>query len=373
VSPHEELAAKAERLRRLAAARGLDGILLGTQHNFAWLTGGRENGLDRGSDEGSCRLLVARSGAQHVLADAIEMPRVLAEDVAGLPFTPAQYAWEEQAADPALALRLAQRLCGPRIGVDWPGTEAPDVEGDVMRARTPLLPVERARLRALGRDAGEFAGAFCRALRPGGSEDEVARGLRAGLAERGMRAVVTLVAADERIARFRHPLPTAAAWRSAVMVVACVRRHGLVVSLTRIVHAGSVPADLEARTRAAAQVSARIHAATRVGVTGAGIYAAAASAYEAAGHPGEERRHHQGGACGYRIRDWIAHPACAERVQEGQAFAWNPSVTGTKVEDTCLLEGEELEWITASPGWPSLETHVGGRDYPAPAVLSVPA
>ena len=74
-----------------------------------------------------------------------------------------------------------------------------------------------------------------------------------------------------------------------------------------------------------------------------------------AGHAGEEGNHHQGGAIGYRSREWIAHPRSQEVVEERQAFAWNPTITGTKVEDTALALGERIEIVTSTPDWPSIE------------------
>ena len=73
-----------------------------------------------------------------------------------------------------------------------------------------------------------------------------------------------------------------------------------------------------------------------------------------AGFPGEELKHHQGGAIGYRAREWVAHPRSTEVVHERQAFAWNPTITGTKIEDTALLLDGRLEIITTSPDWPSI-------------------
>ena len=75
----------------------------------------------------------------------------------------------------------------------------------------------------------------------------------------------------------------------------------------------------------------------RKGFTAPQLYAVLSSAYAEVGYPGEEARHHQGGAVGYRAREWVAHPKSAEAVQDPEAFAWNPSITGTKVEDTALL------------------------------------
>jgi antitoxin VapB len=155
------------------------------------------------------------------------------------------------------------------------------------------------------------------------------------------------------------------------MVVACARRGGLIASLTRIVSAGHVPEELQRRTRAVADVYAKLLAATRPGTTGAELYEVAARAYAAAGFAGEEHLHHQGGACGYRTRDWVAHPACAERVHANQAFAWNPSCTGSKAEETCLAFAGRVESITQSPGWPQVSVQVDGREYHAPDVLAL--
>jgi hypothetical protein len=138
------------------------------------------------------------------------------------------------------------------------------------------------------------------------------------------------------------------------MVALCAERDGLIVSLSRIVTAGGL-ADLEVRTRAAATVFGRVLAATRPGVAAPRLYEALAAAYAEVGHAGEELKHHQGGAIGYRARDWVAHPRSQETVDERQAFAWNPTITGTKVEDTALVVGDRVEIITSTPDWPTID------------------
>ena len=155
------------------------------------------------------------------------------------------------------------------------------------------------------------------------------------------------------------------------MLVTCARRGGLIASLSRIVCAGSVPDELRRRTDAVARVNARLLAATRPGAVGSELYGTAAAAYADEGFEGEEHLHHQGGACGYRTRDWVAHPASAETVQVNQAFAWNPSITGTKAEETCMASAEGVEILTTTPEWPQITVRVDGREYPSPDVLSL--
>jgi antitoxin VapB len=214
---------------------------------------------------------------------------------------------------------------------------------------------------------GDLAGS----LAPGLTEREVARRANDALAAIGAEAVVTLVAADERLQRFRHPVPKDAQWKKLLMIVVCARRHGLVASITRIVCAGRVPEELRRRTYATAHVNAALFAATTPGVKGRELYDVAASAYRSEGFPGEEKLHHQGGAAGYRTRDWVAHPQCADEVQENQVFAWNPSITGTKIEETVIAFGDRIEVVTTTPGWPSIPVEVEGHSYAFPDVLSL--
>jgi len=348
---HEE---KLARLARLAAQTGAGGILLAGHHNIAWLTGGAANRIDASREAGSARLLLTADGRRFVLANAIEMPRLLDEELAGLGYEPIEYAWTDDQ-DPSHAVRAARAriASGASLAADWPLPETTPIEASLGRTRALLTDGEIARYRALGAEAGRLMARICRELSPGDDERDIAGLLVDGAAAMRARAIVALVGCDDRLRRYRHPVPTATKWRHVVMLALCAERHGLVVSLSRIVASG-VPEDLDAKTRATASVFGRLLDATRPGATGADLFRVAADAYAAAGYPGEERKHHQGGAIGYRAREWVAHPGSAEVVQPRQAFAWNPTITGTKIEDTALLLDGRLEIITTSPDWPSI-------------------
>ncbi len=367
-----EIAEKTGQLTRMLAAEGLGGVVLAAQPNFAWLTAGGNNGIDTSREQGACALLVGADGRRFVLASRIEMARLLEEELAGAGFEPVEYGWEEEKASPSLVADLAMKVLGNGValGSDLPpGSNVKAIDGAVSRCRYQLTEPELERFRELGRDAGEAMGEVARALAPGLSENEVARRVTDALGARGMRSVVTLVAADERIAKFRHPVPTEKTWERVVMLVTCARRHGLVASLSRIVSAGEVSEDLRRRMLASARVNAKLLAATRPGAVGSDLYRVAAEAYAAEGFPGEENLHHQGGAAGYRTRDWVAHPSSGEVVQTVQAFAWNPTVTGSKAEETCIASAEGVQVITTSPDWPQITVPVEGREYSSPDVL----
>ena len=362
--PQAEHHEKLERVTRVAQAAALRGVLLASHHNIAWLTSGRHNRVDASREAGSSRLLIAADGRRFVLANAIEMPRMRDEVLAGLDYEPIEYPWTDDQ-DAGHAVRAARRLLGDGpIGADAALPETTGIESPIARARALLTDGEVERYRVLGREAGHALGQVCRALTPGDDERDIARLVIDAAAGIHARAIVTLVGADERLRRYRHPVPTATTWRHVVMVALCAERDGLVVSLSRIVTAGP-PADLEVRTRATASVFARLLASTRPGATGSALYATAADAYAQAGFPGEELKHHQGGAIGYRAREWVAHPTSQEMVQARQAFAWNPTITGTKIEDTALVIDDRLEMLTTTPDWPLIA--LGTRDRPVQA------
>jgi Xaa-Pro dipeptidase len=346
---HDE---KLERAARVAHAAGVGGILLAGHHNIAWITSGRANRIDASRETGTARLLIAADGRRFVLANTIEMPRLLGEELAGLGYEPIEYPWTEDQ-DASRAVRAARSVLGEGVtlGADWPLPETTVVEPALARARALLTDGDITRYRALGREAGLMLGHVCRALTPGDHERDIARAIMDGALGLRARPIVTLVGSDDRLRHYRHPVPTAAAWKSVVMVALCAERDGLVVSLSRIVSAGGVP-DLDARTRATATVFGRLLEATRPAATAAHLYGVAAEAYAAAGFPGEELKHHQGGAIGYRAREWVAHPKSQEAVQARQAFAWNPTIAGTKIEDTALVIDERLEMLTTTPEWP---------------------
>jgi len=368
-----EIDEKTERLVRVCFSEGLAGVLINSQPNFAWMTAGGRNGVDSSRENGVATLLVRRDGKRFVLANRIEMARIMTEEVNGLNYEPLEFGWEEEKQNPAIIAKLARSVTTEAmpLGCDLPLSDAAVIDAAIARERYQLTASEIVRFKALGQDAGGAIGTLARSLSPGLTEREVARRTNEALGAIGADAVVTLVAADERIQRFRHPVPKDVEWKKVLMIVVCARRHGLIASLTRIVCAGAVPDELSRRTRAAAQVNALLFNTSKPGVNGRELYEVAANGYRAEGFSGEEKLHHQGGAAGYRTRDWVAHPTCADRVQKNQAFAWNPSITGTKVEETMIAFEDHIEVITTTPGWPSIQIEFGADTYILPDVLSV--
>ncbi|HEY3025142.1 MAG TPA: aminopeptidase P family N-terminal domain-containing protein, partial [Pyrinomonadaceae bacterium] len=164
----EEIEEKLERLIRVMADERLSGMLINSQHNFAWLTAGGRNGIDLSRDAGAGTLLVLRDGRRFVLANRIELPRLMSEELEGQGYEPVEFAWEEEKGNPGLVADLARSLAdGSALGSDLPIADSVRaVESAIARARYKLTNSELDRFRLLGRDAGEAIGKLARSLAP---------------------------------------------------------------------------------------------------------------------------------------------------------------------------------------------------------------
>src|SRR5947207_7633900 len=87
-----EINEKQQRVFGFLDQHSLDGVLLGTIANFAWMTGGRSNRIGAATETGAGALLVTRHG-QFLVADEIETPRLLEEELAGRGVQPLSYPW----------------------------------------------------------------------------------------------------------------------------------------------------------------------------------------------------------------------------------------------------------------------------------------
>jgi Xaa-Pro aminopeptidase len=330
-----------ERLRQLMKVRGVDAVVIRRPANFAWYTGGADTKVDHVAPEGVADLVVW-ADAELVLTSTIEAPRMRAEQVPG--FEVVEYPWHE---DRLAALRevVGEACVGSDLAL--PGTA--DLSDDIATLRRTLDADAIESLRAVGADASAAMAEAAAAVEAGMTEHEAAAALAAACRGRGLTATVLLAAADERIAMHRHPVPLGATIERRAMLVASAERGGLYANLTRIVELDEPDPELARRQRACEEILARMREeATRPGRTLADAFVACRRFYAEAGFPGEWRLHHQGGLTGYASRELIATPSTHPVIEPGQAFAWNPSVTGAKAEETFVLTDRGAEVVAGA-------------------------
>jgi Xaa-Pro dipeptidase len=331
-----------ERLAALMAHRQLDAVVLRRPVNFAWYTAGADSRVDHYGAEGVADLIVTPD-AERVLTNAIEAPRMRAEQVPRLDVV--EHPWDQDR-----NAHLRELLGAARVGADVPLAGTSDVAADVAALRRVLDFDAIDQLRAVGADVAAAVEEAAGAVLPGVDERSLAATLAAACRARGLTAPVLLVGADERIARYRHPLPVGATVQRRALLAVSAERGGLYANLTRIVELEEPDPELRRRCEAAQEILARMRdEATRRGRTLADAFSDCRRFYADAGFPDEWRLHHQGGSTGYVSREVIATPTTTDPIEVGMAFAWNPSITGAKAEETFLLGADGPELIAANP------------------------
>lgn len=360
----EEPQVKIERVREYMAGHRFSAVLLTRQNNFAWFTCGGDNHVVTASDMGAATLVITTKKVCVVTAN-IEAGRIAEEETRGLEIEVLAHPWQDE----ARKLEMIAQLMGLHAASDDGVAGTKLLAPDFAELRFSLTPQEVERYRALGRDCGEVIGKAAAGINPGETELQVAGRLSRGCLERNIVPSVTLVAADERVRKYRHPIAKANRIEKCAEIVLCGRRHGLVCSVTRLVHFGRAPGALAARHRAVVSVDAAFNVQTVVGACVGDIFKAGLAAYAAVGVSKEWELHHQGGPTGYAEREFLATAREKRTVQPNQAYAWNPSITGTKSEDTILAGKAEPEVLTGSPGWPMVEAGWQGKKMLRPAIL----
>ena len=328
-----------QRLRETMNRLGLEAVVLRLPANFAHYTGGADNRVDHSDPLGVAALLVTPE-AEYVVTDNIEAPRMREEETPG--FEGVEHPWYEGAAS------LYRELSGgATLGADFPLEGAWNVSEEIASLRYVLDAEAIETYRRAGSETSAAMKDAAASLSPGMTEYEAAANLIAACRKRGLITPVVLVAADERIVSYRHPIPRGAPIRRRAMLVVCAELGGLYVSLTRIVHFEEPDGDFERRQRACEEILRRMREeATRPSRTLADAFEDCKRFYAEAGFPDEWRLHHQGGMAGYAAREIIAGPDTLQEIQAGQAFAWNPSITGAKAEETFVLTDDGPEVIS---------------------------
>lgn len=363
MSTEAELNLKLERVRDLLARLDLDALLLRQTANFAWATSGADSHINTADSLGIASLLITPED-HLLLTNNIEARRLMEEG--GL----ADQQWNIKASQWYSGNdQILEATRGMKLGADvcMPGVQ--DLSKEVAGLRSQLTVQEGMRFRDLGSICALGMKQAAEAVRPGMSEYEIAGLLSQVVESRGVQAIVTLVAVDERIFSYRHPLPTSRQLQHYGMLVLCGRKWGLICSVTRLVYFGKLPEEIRHKGQLVAQIDAEMIAATRPGHTLGDVFHTAQSAYASAGFPDEWQLHHQGGSAGYAPREITATPFSNEPILMGQAFAWNPSITGAKSEDTILVGERSNETLTEMADWPTLDVQIGDQIIKRPAIL----
>ncbi|WLD92797.1 Xaa-Pro peptidase family protein [Alkalihalobacillus sp. AL-G] len=353
------------RIRSYLKTQDYDGILLRKKNNFSWVTGGKRNHIVQATEIGVADLLICIDEV-YLITTKMEESRIINEELneVGFDFEILSEDWFND-----IDQRIIEHGKGKRIVTDTPFYDWENVDSALVPLRSSLSKSEITRYKWLCQVAAKAVEATCKQISPGQTEFEIAGLLSKMVVDQGINVNVALVATDDRIYQYRHPIPTTKPLKKHAMVVLCAEYGGLVANVTRLVHFGPLPEDLEVNSEKVARIDSVMNASTKPGITIGEIVSKGIQQYEREGHPDDWKLLHQGGLTGYSSREFLATPTTRMKVSENQAFAWNPALPGVKSEDTILVNEEGIEYLTHTGGWVYQVIKMGSEEYLRPAIL----
>ncbi|MFH1615435.1 MAG: M24 family metallopeptidase [Planctomycetota bacterium] len=363
----EQVAANYEKVKRFLADYSLDGIVLASRANFSWFTAGKLNYVNAAGELGVAALLITKDNCICV-TNNIEHARIQQEEMDGTGIEVRSAEWFNAAA----TKKLWKELTGSdhlAADIDVTGLGLQRLPADFMRLRYELSQKAVDQYEELGKLAAACLEHTAKNIKKGSSEFEIAAMISHYCLSNGTRPWVILVAADERIKKYRHPIMTTARAEKMAEMILCLEQYGLIVSATRLVSFGPVDSEIAQKHQAVVNIDTAFIKSTVPGAKMSDVFTKGVNAYAENGYPGEWKLHHQGGPTGYAPRDFVATFDTDEIVTANQAFAWNPSITGTKSEDTIVATHTGQIIVSQAIDWPMIEGKWQGKKLLRPAIL----
>ncbi|OAA27226.1 hypothetical protein AT15_05240 [Kosmotoga arenicorallina S304] len=344
------------------------GLLISRSDNFSWLTFGARNHITLNTVEGVASLLITEDSVI-LLTDNIEKERLKSEEFYSDIWDELEIIeynwWEgEEKLLSQLSIASAKELIS-----DTGRYDTLNLNSRIAPFRYTLVEPEIETYRQLGKDCDEIFWELMPKLSPENTELEVQGMFYEALAKKGIEPLLTIVFGEDSSTRYRHNLSRNISIGKRVFVSICARKHGLVVSSTRSA-LFDVNAEITEQHRKNCYVDAVAIVNSLPGKRLSQIFLEIKRAYEAAGYDGEWKLHHQGGLAGYNPRELVASDFVDHILAKGNAVAWNPTITGTKSEDTVIVgEVPEIISFPQNSHWPAVELRVNDLTIRRPDII----
>ncbi len=368
----EEIGIKEKRVRALMDKHDLRGILLKTQANFSWFTGGGINEVTISDILGVTAVLITNT-ERIIITNNIEAARMIEDEgLSDLEFTIIQYEWHESDE----VKELIKIIDPDTIGCDAVGFSYTCLAKEIKELRYSLLPIEIDRYLWLGYKASLAVETILSMVKKGMRECMVTGEVLRMLWYDRIDSICNQSAADERTYKYRHPIATEKNIDKYLLFNVNARKWGLVTTITRSVYLGKLPVDLEKQYTDNLSIECGMISATKINTSMSTLFQHTKDLYKNHGYGDEWMLHHQGGAQGYNNRDYLAYPdSDTEMVCENQCFCWNPSIAGkdygTKTEDAFIVTKDETLMITNPVFFPKKEISINGINFIRPGILEL--
>lgn len=360
----EEFKLKKNRLSDYMKKKNIEAILMNKTSNYSWLTCGCRNKVVDYSEAGASSLLFYKDRL-FLITTNIEINRMMEEETNEFDFIePVSYNWYDSE---EFEKKVEKIVDIKKIYQDSPVFKSANLlDNDFNRLKYCLTQGEKDRYISLGKTTAECMTETCNCIKPGMSEYRVQAILSEKLISNKIMPWIILIAADQRIFKYRHPIPTDKKIDKFVMVVVGALRSGLIACCTRILHFGKPPRQVMEARDIITNIDAKLIIGSRPGIKYSEIFKKEIEDFNLYGLKDEWHNHHRGGPLGYEGRYFLVNSKTDETIKENNAIAWNPSMCGFKSEDTIVIEEDRNKIITFDEEWPMIkvDTEIGSIKRP---------
>ena len=357
----EDVSKKIALVRQYIDKRQVDGVLLSKIDNFAWITSGARSYITLNDTHGCASILITKEDA-YVISKNIETQRLQNEELPDN-FTILEYPWFSNIEN------VIEKIANPKQLLYENDEEFSDF---LLNARIRLSTYNMERYKKVGIETAYALERSINMINPSMTEIEAGAVVSSELIKRGLDAILVLVFGDEGRSLYRHNLPRNVKIGNKCIVSVNTKMYGLIISATRT--ALFFPdKKFEAQYKKNIEIDAEILHATLKENSIGDVFSKIENAYMSYGYKNEWMLHHQGGIAGYNGREIIAVPGLSFEIGDNMAFAWNPTITGTKSEDTYIRTPNNMELISMDNNttWPYTEIKIEEYVYKRPGILKL--
>jgi hypothetical protein len=358
---------RVEKVRSLFEENGADALLISKCNNFSWFTFGARSHITLNATEGEASILVTPDGVYLLINNIelqrlkdLELPREIQQELKVV-----EYDWFERT---SAEKRAIDSIVKGKVISDTGRYDTGTV--DLVSLRSVLSDYEVGFYSDLGRECDEIFSDVVPSFTPDMTELEVQGIMYREMAKRDIEPVLTLAFSEESTLTYRHNLSRNTKLTRRGFVSICARRRGLIISSSRSFMFEEVEGIRE-QHRCNCYVDSVAIVSSRPEEKLSDVFEKIKEAYATQEAPGEWRFHHQGGLAGYSPREVVADPYTSVVLKSGNSLAWNPTIRGTKSEDTVVLLAGQNRIVSypQSSRWPALIFEIGGQTVRRPNIV----
>ncbi|MGC8545661.1 MAG: M24 family metallopeptidase [Athalassotoga sp.] len=354
-----DVSRKINLLRQYMLDKKKNAVLIRRTDNFAWITSGARSYVSITNFFGAAFVIVT-SDRSYVLTKNMESKRLKNEELTDN-FEIVEIPWFED---------IEKSTINFLSGKDFVDDSENEFSNFLSHSRVELSEYEISNYKNLGFKSTEALERSMKKIDRNMTEIEVKALVEYELTKAGLDVLLVLVYGDKSRLLYRHNLPRNLKIGNKCIVSICAKEKGLVASVTRTVEFEK-DVEFEKQHRINAVIDTQILEELSKTYSLSEMFSKIKEIYRKNGYPEEWKLHHQGGITGYNSREFISTPYSNVNIKNNMAFAWNPTITGTKFEDTYLKTENGIVPLTfiANSNWPVLNLEINGNQHQKADVL----